>query len=273
MHLHGDGADLGLGLTIEEGGAGESLFALGVGQRLVVGASQRLGGLDGEGAAIEPEVERLQGVVGVDLPGGAQVADALGGGEGAVLPGGEAVGLPRIERPVGEHDVGVGLGLAVQRMGGVDGEIGDDAAGGELLADEGADELDLVVAAELAGQSHQDLAGGDGIAPLLGGVEMIPESLPLACPVRRLVRGDDLGMDDAALAGIVVEQSLALVEQGCAMPIGGGGDGDGGAPLPPADRSGLKPIDGHRCRHPSQTSIAVLARPGRCSVQKHEVRG
>ena len=244
-HLHGDGSDLGLRLSIEDGGADQGLFALGFGQRLVVGALQGLGGLDGEAAAIEAEVQTdlLQGVVGVGLPGGAQVADALGGGEGAVLPGGETVGLRRIERAVGEHDVGVRLGLTVQGMGGMDGQVGDDAPGGEPLADEGADELDLLLGAELAGQGHEDLAGGDGIAPLLGGVEVIPEPLPLTPPVRCLVWSDDLGMDDTALAAVVVDQSLALIEQGVAMAVGG--CGDDGPPLSPADRSCLDPIDRH----------------------------
>src|SRR5687768_7171533 len=77
----------------------------------------------------------------------------------------------------------------------------------ELRLDEAADELDLLPQLELNGQRNLHFPGKLRVLSLLESVDLVPQLDAVPGPIRRVVRCQNLLVDDASLARIVVQNA------------------------------------------------------------------
>jgi hypothetical protein len=133
----------------------------------------------------------------------------------------------------GEHDMGVGLGLAVRANIPMDIEVGDHALFDELGLGKLARQLDALFLGQLARNGEFDLAGKLRVLALLGGLDRIPELFAVGKFLRRAFRQHHFGMDDPVLVGEVMVAVEPFVVQPLGSAIGCGGHG--AAPARPAD--------------------------------------
>ena len=99
------------------------------------------------------------------------------------------------------------IAFAVRRM---DRNIDGHAVAVDQLLGEVAGDLRAVIGADLGGQGQLPLAGGDGVAAGLAGLDLVPEAGPVRGPVRGVLRCQDKGLLDALLAGVIVDAAFAL---------------------------------------------------------------
>jgi hypothetical protein len=126
-------------------------------------------------------------------------------------------------------------------------QIGDHAAGNELLADKILHQPDRFGLAQLTRQRDLDLARQLAFAlraiPHLAGRHLVPQRLAIAPAVRRADGQHDLGMHDAGLCQIVLRAADLGIEQCRARAVGRRGD-DAPA-LAAADDLALEVVDRH----------------------------
>jgi hypothetical protein len=118
----------------------------------------------------------------------------------------------------------MGLTVAITGLALVNGHIRDHAAIDKFALNKAAQELKALAAIELAGKGHFDFSGKLRIAPLLDHLDGIPELVAIAHPVGRILWGHDLGMNDTALAAVIMLQPLPVIPQPPSRPVGGGCD-------------------------------------------------
>jgi hypothetical protein len=133
----------------------------------------------------------------------------------------------------GEHDMGVGLGLAVRANIPMDIEVGDHALFDELGLGKLPRQLDALFLGQLARNGEFDLAGKLRVLALLGGLDRVPELFPVGEFLRRAFRQQHFGMDDPVLVGEVMVAVEPLVVQPLGPAIGC--CGHSAAPARPAD--------------------------------------
>ena len=182
----------------------------------------------------------LEGAVGVLGPAFAPSLEAVGA---VPLPGLGAEAVAG-QGPHGQHDVGMRALGAVAGRRTVDGQVGHHAAPDEFLPDEAPHQLEPLLARQLAGQRHLDLAGELGILALLGGLDGVPQLGAVLYPLGRVVGGEDLAVLDAALAAVVEHHPGAVIGDAVGSTIGGGAGGT--APGAPPDDLGRQMISRQR---------------------------
>ena len=131
--------------------------------------------------------------------------------------GGEARGF---QLAGGGQDVGVMIALitfAVRRM---DRHINGHAIAADQFLGEVAGDLGAVLGADLGRQGQFPFAGGDGVATGLAGLDLVPEAGPILRPIRRVLRGQDEGLLDALLAGVIVDAAFALALDALSDTVG-----------------------------------------------------
>jgi len=121
-----------------------------------------------------------------------------------------------------QHDMGVGLCLAILANIPMDIEIGDHAFLHELGFHEFARQLDVVFLRQLAGKGELDLAGELGILALFGSLDRVPQSGPVGKGFGRAFGQHHFGMKDACLVGEIMGSVDALIVQSLACAIGSG---------------------------------------------------
>jgi hypothetical protein len=124
----------------------------------------------------------------------------------------------------GQHDMCMGLIVAITGLALVNGHVRDHAAIDKFSLHESAQQLQPLAPIKLTRQRHFDLTSKLGIAPLLDGFDRVPELVAIAHPVGRIFGGHDLGMHDPALAAVVMLQPLPVIPQPPSRPVGGGCD-------------------------------------------------
>ncbi|MCY1169339.1 hypothetical protein D9M73_93640 [compost metagenome] len=111
----------------------------------------------------------------------------------------------------GEHDMGMGFGLAVGADVPVDVEIGDHAAADELLGHKLASERHALRFRQFARDRGFDLAGKLGVLALLSRLDLVPQRFAVPQPLGRAFGQHHFGMDDARLVGEVMDTIEPLV--------------------------------------------------------------
>jgi hypothetical protein len=116
---------------------------------------------------------------------------------------------------------------AVAALGrGMDGNVGDDAVLDEFLFDEVADQLDPLLVRQFVGQGQLEFTGelrcAAARAFVLPLFDAVPETGARVQPVGDIVGGEDEGLKNAALAGVVFHLAGALVEDSLGRPVGRG---------------------------------------------------
>ena len=101
-----------------------------------------------------------------------------------------------------------------------DTEVGDHARRDELLRDEVAYQRHAFIAGEFDRQPHFEQAGELRIFPHFARLDFIPQRLPVAHPRRRFRGSHDLGVHDAAFAGVIMRDPIALIAERGAQSIG-----------------------------------------------------
>lgn len=175
-------------------GAGNALR----GERAMVDPCRRLGG--------------LKGAVHGGCPALAQLVHQVHGIPGAVLLR-EAGG---VHLAGGAEEVRVG----VLGAGLVDAEVRDHAPGDQVLLDPGAEQGQPGLGGEFDRQADLDLTCNPTVDPGLGGLHRIPEGGAVEEVGRGLVGGQDLRVDHAGLAGVVVDQAGAGISEDGAGAVG-----------------------------------------------------
>ena len=116
--------------------------------------------------------------------------------------------------------MGVRLGIAVAAKIPVHIDVGDHAAGDELLGHEVASEGDALLL-HLARDRELHLARELCVLTLLGRLDFVPEGLPVAQMLRRALRQHHLRVDDAGLVREVVMAVEPLVMEPRRRAVGG----------------------------------------------------
>jgi hypothetical protein len=172
-----------------------SLVALLLGD---VGQLQRLDALRLKGAVVDPlaVAGQLQGKVGILRPCLAPPLQNLDGVPIAVL-GGEALGaISRVVSRIWGVVVAV-IAFAPWRM---KSDVGNHAAIHELPLAEVAHQLCPLRLVQLGGQGHPDFAGHLRILPGFDRLDRVPQRRTVLRPFRRMGRGEDFDVIDAAPA-------------------------------------------------------------------------
>ena len=144
----------------------------------------------------------------------------------------------------GEHDMGVGLGRPFLGHVPMHIEVGDHAPIHELGLHEVAGEFDALRLRHLARKGELDLTAKLGVLPDLEGFDIVPEPFAVAPLLGRILRQQDLGVDDAALVGEVVAALKPVVAQPRGRAVGGGRHRAGAGFA--ANDLDVKMIDRHR---------------------------
>jgi len=126
--------------------------------------------------------------------------------------------------PHGQHDMRMGLTVAITGLALVNGHIRDHAAIDKFSLNKAAQELKALAAIELTGKGHFDFSGKLRITTLLNRLNGVPELVAITHPVGRILGCHDLRMHDPAFAGIVVLHPLPVIPQPPSRPVGGGCD-------------------------------------------------
>ena len=100
-------------------------------------------------------------------------------------------------------------------------QIGDHALIHEFRLREVAGKLDALGLRHLAGNGELHFTRKLGILPDLEGFDIVPEPFAVGPMLRRVVRQQHLGMDDAAFVGEVLHAVDALVAQPRGRAVGG----------------------------------------------------
>ena len=119
--------------------------------------------------------------------------------------------------------MGVEIALIALLAGLVHGHIGDHAARGDLLGDEGPHQRAPLLKVQLMGQRQQQFARRHRVLAALAPFGGVPQRLPIAVGRRGVVRRQDFAELDPGLAGEIELHRQALVGQRLAGPIGCGG--------------------------------------------------
>ena len=106
--------------------------------------------------------------------------------------------------------MGMMVALIAFAVGRMDRHIDGHAIAADQLLRKVAGDLGPVLSADLGGQGQLPLAGGDGVAAGLAGLDLVPETGAIRGPVRRVFRCQDEGLLDALLAGVIVDTAFAL---------------------------------------------------------------
>ena len=109
------------------------------------------------------------------------------------------------------------IALTVRR---VDRHIDGHAIAADQLLGKLAGDLRPILGADLGRQGQLPFAGGNGVATGLAGLCLVPELGAILRPGRGSLGGDDEGLLDALLAGVVVDATLALALNALARPVG-----------------------------------------------------
>jgi hypothetical protein len=126
--------------------------------------------------------------------------------------------------PHGQHDMRMGLRLAITGARLVNSHVRNHAAINKFALHKTAQQLQALASIKFTGKRHFYLAGKLRITPLLDGLDRVPELVAIAHPVGRILGGHDLGMHNATLTRIVMLQSLPVIPQPPSRPVGGGCD-------------------------------------------------
>lgn len=130
--------------------------------------------------------------------------------------------------------------LAVRR---VDRNIDSYAVAADQLLGELTGDQRPVLVADLGRQGQLPFAGGDGVATGLAGLGLVPEAGPILRPIRGILRGQDEGLLDALLAGVIVDTAFAQALD--TLPDTVGRCRRGGAPGAAFDRLHGEVVAGH----------------------------
>ncbi len=251
-----------------------------------IGPLKRFLALRLQRAVIHPlvDVAALKGLVDVIGPGRAPVHQQLLGVPVAVL-GTEPLGANLAS---GQHDMRMMVPLIPFTPRGVQGDVSDHPAGDELRLNEPAHQIAVLFWRQLGGQGHAHLAADLRILASLDSLDGVPQRRAIPRPVRGMLRGEDFGVKDAILAGVVVHLAGARITH----TLGGAVRARGGRGPPltsgnhPAERGGFEHSTEAKmqfwltvriscnCDPPPQRSTStlwhVVARPASLSVQRSE---
>ena len=157
----------------------------------------------------------------------------------AVL-GGEAFG---VDLAGGEQDMGVVVAIIAVAPRRVQGDIRDHAAIHELFLGEVPDQLDPLRMGQLGRQGHAHLAGHLAVLTRLGFLDTVPQLGSVGDPIRRVVRGEDLGVIDTAALGVIEDKASAAIFDTLRHTIGN--CRRGAAALTAGNHRGSKMVDRH----------------------------
>ena len=104
----------------------------------------------------------------------------------------------------------------------MNGDVGDHAFGDELLLYEAAQQIELLMLAELMRQSEIDLARQLSVSAHLHRFDAIPKPFSIRQPGRAAFRLQDLRMNDTAPPTVVGHSAMAIIPQPLPGSIGGG---------------------------------------------------
>jgi hypothetical protein len=202
---------LGQGRAVQRDGPDGVFQRLGLVALLLgdVGQLQRLDALRLKGAVVDPlgVAGQLQGKVGILRPCLAPPLQNLDGVPVAVL-GGEALGG---DLAGGQQDMGVVVAVIAFAPWRMKGDVGHHAPVHELALAEVAHQLDALPVVQLGGQGHPDFAGHLRILPGLGRLDRVPQRRPVLRPFRRMGRGEDFDVIDAAPGAIIERKPGAVI--------------------------------------------------------------
>ena len=118
--------------------------------------------------------------------------------------------------------MGVMVALITFAVGRMDRHIDGDTVAADQLLGELTGDLRPVLGADLGRQGQLPFAGGDGVAAGLAGLHLVPEAGPVLRPVRRILGGQDEGLLDALLAGVIMDTAFALALDALPDTVGRG---------------------------------------------------
>ena len=96
---------------------------------------------------------------------------------------------------------------------------------------------------QLVGQGHADLAGDLAVLAGLGFLDTVPQLGSVGDPIRRVVRGEDLGVIDTAALGVIEDKASAAIFDTLRHTIGN--CRRGAAALTAGNHRGSKMVDRH----------------------------
>ncbi len=92
----------------------------------------------------------------------------------------------------------------------MDSHINGHAVAADQLLGEVAGDQRAVLGADLGWQGQFPFTGGDGVAPGLAGLDLVPEFRAIPRPGWGIVRCDDESLLDALLAGVIMDTTFTL---------------------------------------------------------------